>query len=375
MNQKNIWIGVGVASGIALAGLCLYMPYQLETAPAQSYLGWATTQPRPFEFPQPEPMTVDEHVMTLLPTLIAEDRVVRKTGLEALSMTLAKGADTELSQEMREDVARALVDVYEEAQEKEHTIRDTAIRLLFVKIQGATAKHFALEGLASADIQRRTAILEAITLPGALRDKEVFNKAFETAQMETTPGKLKPPVYRRVLSRKAASRELMALLETDIDRATVKSLAVEVQNLHRPELLGPVIAKLEKTGLLADKKHLPWFSGKLLGKHVEQSDGAELIRALRVVWLRPALTRHTMKSVEARLQHADPTIRRVVARLIPDAVKYDGMQAVLGEEVLSARLAVETDPAVKGEIEDSLTQVRETRRTGTAPQDTLETSP
>ena len=167
----------------------------------------------------------------------------------------------------------------------------------------------------------------------------------------------------------------MAMLDADMLPAAVAACAVEVQNLGKPELLGAVLSRLEDGGLLDDPKKLPWMSSKLLAEHIRKADGPELARALRVVRLRPSLTRATAKAIKERAGHADPAIRRQVARIIPDAVKNEGLDDASGEELLAARLKEETDPLVKGEIEGSLAAVRGARPPQGAAQEPSQAAP
>ena len=114
--------------------------------------------------------------------------------------------------------------------------------------------------------------------------------------------------------KKRTPEELMALLETAENPKELRQAAVDIQNLHSPELLGPVIAQLEKRGLLENARFLPWFSGRLLSEHIKKADEEELIRALRVVELRPHLAQATADAVSERLAGADPSIRRILAK-------------------------------------------------------------
>ena len=159
----------------------------------------------------------------------------------------------------------------------------------------------------------------------------------------------------------------MAFVRETTDKRALAAAAVEVQNLQKPELLGEVIARLDELELLSDPKRLPWFNGRLLSEHIKKAEGIEVVRALRVVWARPSLTRTTFKAVQETLASADPAVRRMAARLVPDAVKHAALEAAEGEKTLSARLEVETDPAVKGELEAVLGEVRRNRQPAEVP--------
>lgn len=361
MNKIKTGMALGAAAMVGLAGFSIYDammrgPVDYEQPPVTARV----------DFPVSEPyiMTVDETFETLLPTLVSANPIIRQTGLDALNIAYRNGAGKELSGEMREETADALIELYDTEKAdtpKSVKIKVGAIRMLVTLVGGPETDAFASDILHSQDTRMKVAALKILS-ENRIADADLRKAAYQASQEEDIPEWIKPRVYRRALGSKAEG-EILALMSSTEEPQTIRNCAVELQNLHKPKLLGPVLSRLEEAGMLGDVKELPWFSGRLLSKHIEDADDDELLRALRVVWLRPSLTRTTMKAVQERLAHADPGIRRLVARIIPDAVKQEGLDFEIGEELLAAALQIETDPAVKGEIEGSLTAVRQTRRT------------
>lgn len=361
MNKIKTGMALGAAAMVGLAGFSIYDammrgPVDYEQPPVTARVDSPVSEPYI--------MTVDETFETLLPTLVSADPIIRQTGLDALNIAYRNGAGKELSGEMREETADALIELYDTEKAdtpKSVKIKVGAIRMLVTLVGGPETDAFASDILHSQDTRMKVAALKILS-ENRIADADLRKAAYQASQEEDIPEWIKPRVYRRALGSKAEG-EILALMSSTEEPQTIRNCAVELQNLHKPKLLGPVLSRLEEAGMLGDVKELPWFSGRLLSKHIEDADDDELLRALRVVWLRPSLTRTTMKAVQERLAHADPGIRRLVARIIPDAVKQEGLDFEIGEELLAAALQIETDPAVKGEIEGSLTAVRQTRRT------------
>ncbi|MBI5595132.1 MAG: hypothetical protein HY928_03480 [Elusimicrobia bacterium] len=350
---------VGAAGAAAALGIGLFLPTQTDP---EIYLGWHRGGEPAFPARETPEMTPDEHASALVPALTSEDAENRHLAREALGALLEQG--TALAPSVQDDVALALAEMHRlstGSTKSEIAERRECLTLLVAGVKGDAARAYAEQVLAVGDGADKKAVLEAMLEPGALRGKALFESAYELTKTAEVPESLKPAVIRRVRG-KAAAEELMAFVRETKDRKALAAAAVEVQNLHRPELLGEVIARLDDEEMLKDAKQLPWFNGNLLAQHIGKAEGVELVRALRVVWARPSLTKQTFKSVQETLASADPAVRRMAARLVPDAVKYEALQADEGEKTLSARLDVETDPAVKGELEAVLGEVRRNRR-------------
>ncbi len=360
--ERSIWISLGTIGTASILGIGLTTPFLDTMNPdPDQYIGWArTVEPMDIR----TPMSVDEHVQALLPTLFGEDADTRTTALDALELAFADGGVTGISAETREETAGALIEAYAETdgETKEGmSERKRVLDMLITKLGGDTARAFTAQIVASgSDPAIQGAALASLASKESFRDKTVDALALEAMKGEGVADKTKPTLLRRIKGKKA-EEELLEMLQQDIDDAGLRQTAIEIQNLHKSEHMGAVISRLDARGLLNDRMTMPWFSRKLLSEHIAAAEPIELIRALKVVWRRPSLTRGTFKAAQARLEDADPVIRRMVARLVPDAVKYEGIDAEAGESLLSARLQVEQDPTVKGELEGSLGEVRKAR--------------
>lgn len=357
---------VGAVGAVALIGFGLIFPTQEDPA---SFAGWRRGGEDFYPGREVAEMSPDEHASALIPTLQAEAASERRLGREALS-ALLKDTVT-LGEAAREATAAALIDMHRLSSgtsQEDVVERREALRLLVAAIKGDAARSYAESVLAAGTDADKKVLAEALLEPGALRGGTLYEMAYELTKTPSIPEALKPGLIRKIRG-KAAAEELMAFIKETSDKKALSAAAVEVQNLHRPELMGEVIARLDEMELLKDPKTMPWFKGALLSEHIRKAQGVELVRALRVVWTRPSLTKTTFKAVQETLASADPAVRRMAARLVPDAVKYAALQSEEGEATLTARLEVETDPAVKGELEAVIEDIRRTRRpAGDAPE-------
>lgn len=299
--------------------------------------------------------TVDETVLAILKII---ERGEGREGLEQLSEVLQGGERGDLSLEVRDRAAKAVITAYAGFEDEES--KRLALHLIVAKLGGEVARNFAVELMGSTTDAVKLAVVHAYVQPGAANGKALKEKVLEYARSEVVPVDLRPAVLRRALGLKSEP-ELFALFSSEIPQSAVAACAVELQNLGKPEVMGPVLSRLDALGMLDDKGRMPWISGKLLSKHIQSASDEELERALRIVTLRKSLVRSTARAVKERAGHKDPGIRRLVARIIPNAVKNEGLDVASGEELLLARLKEETDPSVKGEIEGSLAEVRKTR--------------
>jgi hypothetical protein len=350
--------------GAAVLSLSVYIPLSNLQNDNERYQAGNKAAAEAKEKREARPLDLDEALRTLIPTLDNKEASVRKQAVDAIAMVFKENAGQKIGDETRDTAARALIDVYTGVDEETPEATDlqrSALRAMMVQVGGQASRDFATELMTTGDDEEKLEVAKVLLEPGSIRGGDISAKALEFARSDAAPASIKPALLRRGLGKKAGD-EILALMKKETSPKALKACAVELQNLGKPELMGPVLARLEEAGLLKDVKSMPWFSGKLLTEHIKTADGDELLRALRVVWLRPALTRQTMKSASDRIAHADPQIRRIVARIVPDAVKYEGIDVDSGEELLASRLKVETDPGVKGEIEGSLEQVRQTRR-------------
>lgn len=307
------------------------------------------------EIPSGRGPTVDETVLAILKII---DGGQAREGLEQLSEVLESAERDELSLEVRDRAAKSVITAYAGFEDEES--RRLALHLVVARLGGEVARNFAAELLGSTTDALKLAVLKAYVQPGAVDGKVVKRKALEYVRSDAVPVELRPAVLRKALGMKAEA-EIFALFSSEIPAPAIAACAVELQNLGKPEVMGPVLARLDALGMLENKGKMPWISGRLLAKHIQTANDEELERALRIVTLRKSLVRSTARAVKERAGHKNADIRRLVARIIPNAVANEGLDVASGEELLLARLKEETDPSVKGEIEGSLAEVRKTR--------------
>lgn len=313
---------------------------------------------------EPKTLTVDDTVLAMLPMLERPDMEGRLSALEAIGDALDGEGGKLLSDDVREQAAKSVITAFETSPEDSvegQTAKAQALRLVIGRLGGEAGKAFTLEVLSSATDTWKVEALQAWLKPGAASGASIREKVAELARTELVPDSFKPRMLRRALGKKAEPEIIALLTNGAADRGTIAACVVELQNFGKPEVMGQVLSRLEEAGMLDDHKKMPWISGKLLAQHIRVSDEDGLKRALKAVYLRPSLTRPTVKAIQERASHPNASVRRMVARIIPDAVKNEGLDVTSGEELLLARLKEETDPTVKGEIEGSLAEVRKTR--------------
>ncbi len=352
-NRMKRWVMLGSLGAMA----ALY--FSLETGKVET--------PKPVvnltEVTEPKVLTVDDTVLATLPALEASDMEARQSALEAIEDAMADTDRGTLSTEVREVAAKAVIAAFQSTSGETPDgveAKKVALGLLIGRLGGDAGRAFTAELLGGATSSWTLEALQAWVKPGSVNGLVIREKAAELAKTELVPDSMKPVVLRKALGKKAEP-ELVALLNTAIGPSAIAACAVELQNLGKVEVMGPVLSRLEEAGMLQDHKKLPWVSAKLLSEHIRKADVEDLKRALRVAYLRPGLTKHSVKAIQERANHPSPDVRKLVARIIPDAVKSEGLDVQSGEELLLARLKEETDATVKSEIEGSLAEVRRTR--------------
>lgn len=356
-NRMRRWVLLGTLGASGALYFSLEEPgVQVAGRPAD------TTPVSLTEATEPKTLTVDDTVLAMLPMLERPDMEGRLSALEAIGDALEGEGNKQLSSEVREEAGKHVIGVFNGSPEESvegQAVKGRALALA-AGIGGESGKAFLLEVMGSTTDTWKLQAVQA-WLEGGASNRSIRERAAELARTDVIPDRMKPRVLRKALG-KTAEPEIVALLGLGAaDRATIAACTVELQNIGNPEVMGPVLSRLEEAGMLDDHKKLPWISGKLLAQHIRTTDDDGLKRALKAVYLRPSLTRPTVKAIQERANHPNPSVRRMVARIIPDAVRNEGLDVTSGEELLLARLKEETDPAVKGEIEGSLAEVRKTR--------------
>lgn len=356
-NRMRRWVLLGFLG----AGGALFL--SLETGKPVEALKPGAGTLSAVEALEPKVMTVDDTVLAMLPMLERQDTDARQSALEAIEDAMDDTGREGLSSEAREQAAKAVIVTFQSAPGETPEgveAKRLALNLLIGRLGGEAGRAFTAELLGSATSAWTLEAISAWVKPGSVNGRLIREKAYELAKTELVPDVLKPLVLRKALGKKSEP-ELVGLMNTALGPSAIAACAIELQNLNKHEVMGPVLSRLEEAGMLEDHKKMPWISSRLLAEHIRKTDEAGLKRALRVVYLRPGLAKHTAKAIQERANHPSPDVRRLVARIIPDAVKSEGLDVQSGEELLLARLKEETDPTVKGEIEGSLAEVRKTR--------------
>ncbi|MCX5787283.1 MAG: hypothetical protein NTX64_02060 [Elusimicrobia bacterium] len=354
-NKMRMWLLLGTLG----ASCALYFSVMEQNRPVRPLKAGAGAAASAAQ--EPAAMTVDDTVLAVLPMLERTDLEARRSALGAIED--AATGDNELSEGVREKAAQAVIAAFTSTPEDTPDGKETkgqALRVAVVGLAGETSRAFAMEIISSTTDTWKLETIQAWLKPGAVSGPQIREKAAELARTDLVPDQLKPQVLRRALGKKAEP-EIIALMNTAVGRPALAACAVELQNLGKVEVMSPMLSRLDEAGMLDDHKKMPWISGKLLAEQISKVDGKDLERALKVVYLRPSLSKATAKAVQGRAGHPDANVRKLVARIIPDAVKNESIDVASGEELLLARLKDETDPAVKGEIEGSLAEVRKTR--------------
>jgi hypothetical protein len=358
MNYRNIAIVGGIAAAMGWIGLSLYEPSNDAQVKVPAH-GGKTIAELPKEL---KPIETGE-----LKLAVAIEGLKSATDTQKLD-ALDKLSDAydetdEVSDEMRDKAGETIAAAWRGFADGEgqDEFREEAGKLL-VTIGGTAADEATADFLGGeAEEEARVAIIKQLaTTPGG-HSKIVYEAAFGAIETDEVPAEYQPFVLRKALGKKSEER-ILALFDADTSSpAVLKACAVELQEFGKPELMGLILAKLDSKGMLESGRSMPWFSGRLLGSFIKTAKADELGRALKVVQARPALTKAVMPAARERIADVDPAVRRMIAKVVPHAVKNEGLDPKDGESMLADRLGKESDPAVKVALEDSLAQVRSTR--------------
>lgn len=366
MESRGWIIAAGAAAALGVLALSAYVPEEPATRPTTAALQ-RESHPDGIEVKD-----ADETLVALLPSFEKDDETATRAAVEQVQSAIAGDGAQELSRETKDKMSAALLQAY--ARTKEDTseskqLKASIVSVLIGQIGGDRMKDFTVDLLTTGSDEMKVAALSALAMPNAVKHSKINEAALALVKTPVVPDVMKPGVLRRALGKKAEPELLAFIQRVDASTSAVRACAVELQNLHKPQLMGVVLKQLDAKGLIAQSDRMPWISGRLLAQFVRIADKDELTLALGVIKNRPGLTKHAMPALKERLRDSNASVRRMVAGLIPQAVSKDGIDPESGEEVLVARLKEENDPAVKGTIEEGLAQVRLTRQ----PQDGTKT--
>jgi hypothetical protein len=236
-------------------------------------------------------------------------------------------------------------------------VRRRAALLLARRSNAAAARDFVLKALDEGDPRTREDLLKAVGFASGVRGPSVHAKVVELADKGLIKDELLPSVLRRTGGIKAKDR-LLGLMNGSDSTRLISACAVSLQDYRDPELLGPVLERLEAVGMLEGNSRLPWISPALLAAHLQNAEPTPLKRGLLVLAARPALVADVPGAVEKGLQAQDPETRRIAAVAVKKAVVGGTLAPERGEALLAGRLSVETEPVLKAELTGGLERVR-----------------
>jgi hypothetical protein len=293
---------------------------------------------------------------------VVDDYLAAETGLgaegrrERLADLLTALESPELSVEPFErGAAEALVSAAGSVEAPE--IRRRAALLLARRSNAAAARDFVLKTIDDGDPATREDLLKAVGFAAGVRGPAVHAKVVELADKGLIKDELLPAVLLRTGVVKAKERIMNLMTSTDSTRL-IAACAVSLQDYRDPELLGPVLERLEAVGLLESNARLPWISPALLAEHLGGAGPTPLKRGLMVLSARPALVADMPGAAEKGLQAQDPETRRIAAVAVKKAVVAGALEPAQGEALLAGRLQVETEPVLKAELTGGLERVR-----------------
>lgn len=277
------------------------------------------------------------------------------TALESPELATAP-IDAELGEALSEAVTAAL-DASPEDSPEGLELRRRAVAVLVGRTSAPRSKELALKLLSEGPRTLSDEVLRRLGRAGGVRGPELFAKVRELQAEGRVPESLLPGALRRSGGAKARQPLLELLASTDSKRL-IAGCAVALQDYREPELLGPVLERLEQLGMLDDGVRMPWLSAPLLSRHLEAADGARLRRGMMAVRARPALARSTFAHLEKGLSSPDGETRRVAAQAVKKAVAAKSLSAAQGETLLAGRVESETEPVLKAELTGSLEHIR-----------------
>ena len=231
-----------------------------------------------------------------------------------------------------------------------------AVKFLASRTRGKTTEAGILDILEHGPDELRTTALEGIGSPHGLHGPAIFAKIKELGEDDVIESASVPGLLMRTGGKKAIA-PIVALLKQADEPKTISACVVALQNYQDPQLLGDVLERLDQLGMLEDPNKLPWISGKLLAKHLEKADDAELLRAVKMMSVRPSLVKPGLAFATKGLDASDPQMRRLSATAIKKAALARQIDAASGEKLLAGRLNQETEPVLKLELAGGLEEI------------------
>lgn len=236
-------------------------------------------------------------------------------------------------------------------------LRRRAVAAVVGRTAAPESKALALRLLSEGPQPLRNETLRQLGRSGGVRGPELFAKVRELQASGSVPEALLPGALRRTGGNKAKQPLLELLASTD-SKKLIAGCAVALQDYRDPELVAPVLERLEQLGMLDEGVKMPWLSAPLLTRHLQSADGARLRRGMLALRARPALAKSALALLEKGLSSPDAETRRVAVQAVKKAVAAKSLGVSQGESLLAGRVETETEPVLKAELTGSLDQIR-----------------
>lgn len=277
------------------------------------------------------------------------------SALESPDLAMAP-VDGEVGQRLAKAVIGALGASPEDSPEGLE-LRRRGVAVLVGRTAAPESREYARKLLDEGPRVLRDEVLRQVGRSGGVRGPEFFEKVRELQAAGKAPEALLPGALRRTGGNKAKQPLLDLLASTD-SKKLVHGCAVALQDYRDPELVAPVLERLEQLGMLDEGVKMPWLSAPLLSQHLEAADGARLRRGMMALRARPALSKSMIARIERGLSSPDAETRRVAVQAVKNAVAAKTLTADSGESLLAGKIGSETEPVLKAELTGSLEHIR-----------------
>jgi hypothetical protein len=236
-------------------------------------------------------------------------------------------------------------------------LRRRAVGVVAGRTSSPQSRDFIMRTLSEGPQPLRDEALRQVGRAGGVRGPEFFAKVQELQKAGQVPDAILPGALRRTGGRKSKQPLLDLLASTD-SKKLIGACAVALQDFREPELMEPVLERLEQLGMMDEGVKMPWLSAALLDSHLETADGAKLRRGMMAVRARPSLAKSGAAKLEKGLSSPDAETRRVAAQAVKKAVAAKTVEREKGESLLAGRVETETEPVLKAELTGSLESIR-----------------
>ncbi len=234
-------------------------------------------------------------------------------------------------------------------------LKRQAVAFLARRVPSPSSRDLVLKTMEDGPQALRDEAIKDSGFPRGVRGPAVYREIVSLSGRGLVPPELLPEALRRTGGLKARG-ELLAILKSTDSPTLLSGCAVALQDYRDPEVLGPVLERLEQTGRLDSAGKLPWLSGPLLSDYLKTADKDDFRRGLVAMSVRPGLARPD--PLRRGLDSPDAVTRGVAAVAVKKAVVAGVLDPKVGEEMLALRLKTEREPVLKAELTGGLERVR-----------------